>query len=207
MIQSTDYQEQALRARVKKTALAKRCMDLFLVLASLPLLAPILLMISVLVAVSSQGSPFFKQRRTGRDGKPFIMFKFKTMTRDAAPYAPHPIDPDDPRITRLGSFLRQSNLDELPQTINVLKGEMSLVGPRPEMPFITESYSEHERLRLIAVPGITGLWQISEHRGQPIHKHVHHDLEYISTMSPALDMAILIRTFIHMLRGKNRGKA
>jgi Sugar transferases involved in lipopolysaccharide synthesis len=207
MIQIPDYQAQDLRARVIKNAFAKRCMDIFLVLASLPLLAPILLMTSLLVSVTSQGSPFFKQQRTGKDGKPFTMFKFKTMTKDAAPYAPHPIDPNDPRITRLGSFLRQSNLDELPQIINVLKGEMSLVGPRPEMPFITESYTEHERLRLIAVPGITGLWQISEHRGQPIHKHMNHDLGYIGTMSPALDMAILIRTFIHMLKGRSRGKA
>jgi len=200
------HDETTLRARVARHAPAKRRLDLALVLLSLPVVAPLLLVLAALVKGASHGSPVFRQLRIGRDGVPFTLYKFRTLTVQSAPYAVHPTAPDDPRITAIGRFLRRTNLDELPQVINVLRGEMSLVGPRPEMPFLAESWPEPMRLRLMALPGITGLWQISPHRGAPIHEHPEHDLRYLAEMSTGLDLAILARTFARMMAGRNGGK-
>jgi lipopolysaccharide/colanic/teichoic acid biosynthesis glycosyltransferase len=198
--------EAALRSRVAGYAAIKRCLDLVLTLAALPFLAPLLLGLALLVKAASHGSPIFRQQRIGKDGVPFTMFKFRTLIANSQPYAPHPARPCDPRITPIGRFLRRTNLDELPQVVNVLQGTMSLVGPRPEMEFITATYTDRQRLRLLATPGITGLWQISPHRGKPIHDHVEEDLRYIATMGPALDLSILARTLARFLSGTNGDK-
>ena len=123
------------------------------------------------------------------------------MFKDVEPYAVNPLDQSDPRITVVGRFLRRMSLDELPQLINVLKGEMSLVGPRPEMPFIVAGYDEIHKERLKVLPGITGLWQLSGDRKKAIHENMDYDLYYIRNMSFFLDMAILIETFIFAFRG------
>jgi lipopolysaccharide/colanic/teichoic acid biosynthesis glycosyltransferase len=123
------------------------------------------------------------------------------MACGAQPYEYSPILTDDPRITTIGRFLRRTSLDELPQLLNVLLGQMSLVGPRPEMPFITSQYDPHQRLRLQLIPGITGLWQLSKDRIYPIHENMHHDLLYIRKQSISLDIAILIHTFFFAMRG------
>jgi lipopolysaccharide/colanic/teichoic acid biosynthesis glycosyltransferase len=112
-----------------------------------------------------------------------------------------PTRSSDPRITAMGRVLRRHSLDELPQLINVLVGNMSLVGPRPEMPFIVRSYDERQRQRLQVVPGITGLWQLSPARGLPIHENIHYDLTYIQNRTFLMDLAILIQTPIRALRG------
>ena len=123
------------------------------------------------------------------------------MYKDAKPYEVNPIDISDPRVTRVGRFLRKISLDELPQIINVIKGNMSLVGPRPEMPFIVEKYNEIQRERLKVAPGITGLWQLSGDRKKAIHENLDYDLYYIRNVSFFLDLAILIETVFFAFRG------
>ena len=179
----------------------KRCLDLILALIAVLLLLPVFFVISITIKVNSQGPVFFMQDRVGKDGVIFKMYKFRSMFTDVEPYAVNPLDQRDPRITRVGRFLRRMSLDELPQIINVLKGEMSLVGPRPEMPFIVAGYDEIHRERLKVLPGITGLWQLSGDRKKAIHENMDYDLYYIRNVSFFLDMAILIETCIFAFRG------
>jgi lipopolysaccharide/colanic/teichoic acid biosynthesis glycosyltransferase len=123
------------------------------------------------------------------------------MRIDAPKYAPSPTSDRDCRLTRIGRLIRRISIDELPQLINVLKGEMSLVGPRPEMPFIVDRYTPLERGRLAVKPGITGLWQVSPARALPIHENLQYDLHYIFHQSLMLDGAILLRTLAAVIRG------
>ncbi|MFU8849346.1 MAG: sugar transferase, partial [Opitutales bacterium] len=147
------------------------------------------------------GPVFFRQQRVGKDGKLFEIYKFRSMHTDAPAYAVNPHSSRDPRITRVGRFLRKSSLDELPQLINVWRGEMSLVGPRPEMPFIVETYEDIHRERLQAVPGITGLWQLSGDRHKAIHENLDYDLYYVYNRSFFLDVTILLQTLVFAFRG------
>ena len=162
---------------------------------------PVFLVVSVAIKADSKGTVFFKQKRVGINGKSFEIYKFRSMTTESDPYAVNPIDLNDPRITRVGRFLRKISLDELPQVINVLKGEMSFVGPRPEMPFIVEEYNGTHKERLKVLPGITGLWQLSGDRKRAIHENMDYDLFYIRNMSFSLDIAILIQTAIFAFKG------
>jgi putative colanic acid biosynthesis UDP-glucose lipid carrier transferase len=114
----------------------------------------------------------------GKGGRIFKLYKFRTMVADTDPYEVNPIDQYDIRITRVGRFLRKTSLDEMPQIINVVKGEMSFVGPRPEMPFIVKQYDEIHKERLKVLPGITGLWQLSGDRKKAIHENMDYDLYY-----------------------------
>jgi len=123
------------------------------------------------------------------------------MNVDSPKYDFSPQASDDPRITRVGRFLRRTSLDELPQLLNVLKGDMSLVGPRPEMPFIVEQYSPIHRQRLQVTPGITGLWQLSADRAFLIHENIQYDLYYIRNRSFFMDLAILLHTVVFAMRG------
>ncbi len=174
---------------------AKRLIDLVVAAGFLVALAPLLLLIAVLVKLDSPGPVLFRQRRVGLQGREFTILKFRSMFRDADPYAETPVERADPRITRMGAFLRSTGLDELPQLWNVLVGEMSLVGPRPEMPFIVAGYTPLETRRLQARPGITGLWQVYARTANlPIHHHVEFDLYYIENMSLTLDLMILLDT-------------
>jgi lipopolysaccharide/colanic/teichoic acid biosynthesis glycosyltransferase len=122
------------------------------------------------------------------------MVKFRTMHAGADPAAVAPTGPGDPRVTPYGRWLRATSIDELPQLWNVLRGEMSLVGPRPEMPFIVEGYDEWQRRRLSVKPGITGLWQILGRKDLPMHRNLQYDFYYIRNRSLALDASILLRT-------------
>ena len=179
----------------------KRYVDLFLAAVSLCLLLPVFLIISLAIKINSKGPVFFKQDRVGKDGKVFQMYKFRSMHVDTNPYAVNPTSQDDYRITWIGRCLRKTSFDELPQIINALKGEMSFVGPRPEMPFIVKEYDEIHKERLKVLPGITGLWQLSGDRKRAIHKNMDYDLYYIRNCSFFLDGAILIETMIFALRG------
>jgi lipopolysaccharide/colanic/teichoic acid biosynthesis glycosyltransferase len=123
------------------------------------------------------------------------------MRKDAPHYERSPLSDADVRLTRVGRVIRRFSIDELPQLINVLRGEMSLVGPRPEMPFIVDQYGPFERRRLLVRPGITGLWQISPARAQPIHESMEYDLYYIHRHNIFLDVAILLRTVTAVVRG------
>lgn len=163
--------------------------------------SPVFLLLALAIKIDSRGSVLFRQERVGQNGKLFRMFKFRTMHASSPSYEYSPRASDDPRITRLGKFLRQTSLDEIPQLLNVLQGHMSLVGPRPEMPFIVEQYTERHRQRLQVRPGLTGLWQLSGDRAFLIHENVEYDLYYIQHRSFFMDVAILLHTIIFAARG------
>jgi len=156
----------------------KRALDMFAAASLLLLLAAFAPLIAILVKATSPGPVLFRQERAGKAGHRFTMYKFRTMYRDAPIYSYSPGAGDDPRVTRVGRFLRRTSLDEFPQLINVLLGQMSLVGPRPEMPFIVEHYTALQRQRLSVKPGITGLWQLSADRAFLIHENIEYDLYY-----------------------------
>lgn len=180
---------------------AKRVMDIVLSLMFLLIASPVFLISILLIKRESKGPAFFVQERVGRDGRPFRMFKFRTMHQELSGDAPAPDSPFDARITRIGRYLRRYSLDELPQFLNVLQGEMSVVGPRPEMPFIVEQYGPMERERLRAKPGITGLWQISYARRGAIHENLDYDLFYIENQSVLLDLVIIALTGFAIVKG------
>jgi exopolysaccharide biosynthesis polyprenyl glycosylphosphotransferase len=181
---------------------AKRTFDLAVSSLLMILLSPLLFLIATLIRLDSSGPALFVQKRVGWNGGFFNIYKFRSMHTDALMYDFSPTTSSDPRITRLGRILRRMSLDELPQLINVFLGNMSLVGPRPEMPFIVEYYNSHQRQRLQVAPGITGLWQLSADRIFPIHENLHYDLYYIRNRTFFMDMAILIHTvFFAMRRG------
>ena len=189
-----------LRLRTWERVL-KRCFDLLGAGVLCVSLGWLFALLALIVRRSSSGPIFFSQTRVGEDGRVFTMYKFRTMYKETDPFQQKPTRADDPRITMMGKFLRRLSLDELPQLWNVIRGEMSLVGPRPEMPFIAEQYTSVERERLNVKPGITGLWQISADRGKDIHAHLEYDLYYIREWSLFLDLAILLRTILSVLLG------
>lgn len=179
----------------------KRGFDLVVASLMLAVMAIPMAFISLAILLVEGRPILFKQYRVGLDGKRFRIHKFRTMRIDTARYAQSPEEGRDPRITRLGRWLRRSSLDELPQLFDVLRGDMSLVGPRPEMPFLVEQYDAIQRLRLTAKPGMTGLWQISPDRAEAIHLHIDYDIYYIRNQSLLLDIAILAKTLASVIRG------
>ena len=179
----------------------KRTIDLCVSLVAMAALSPLYFGIALWIKFDSPGPAFFWQKRIGLHGQEFNMCKFRTMYADTPAFMLTPTSSDDLRITRVGRFLRRTSLDELPQLLNVIKGDMCLVGPRPEMPFIVETYTEHQRQRLTVTPGITGLWQISGDRALQIHENLEYDLYYIANRSLSLDLAILFQTAFSVIRG------
>jgi exopolysaccharide biosynthesis polyprenyl glycosylphosphotransferase len=182
-------------------AVAKRMADVIASSLLLVLLAPVLFLTALLIWLDSPGPIFFVQKRVGRNGELFDMYKFRSMHTTAPRYDLSPTQSCDTRITAIGRFLRRTSLDELPQLINVFLGSMSLVGPRPEMPFIVRRYNSRQRQRLQVIPGITGLWQLSADRAFPIHENIQYDLTYIQNRTFFMDLAILIHTPFRALRG------
>jgi exopolysaccharide biosynthesis polyprenyl glycosylphosphotransferase len=203
--------------------ITKRAFDLIIALVALALLSPIWLVIALLIKLDSKGAVFYKQERVGMDGRLFLFYKFRTM-RAGADDASHreylkqyiageaetnlgdaekPVYKlhGDSRITRLGRVLRRLSLDELPQLLNVLRGEMSIVGPRPPIPYEVEAYELWHRKRLDMKPGLTGLWQVSGRNRLPFEEMVRLDLFYIENWSLLLDLRIILRTLPVMLRG------
>jgi len=172
----------------------KRAFDVVGALLVLLFTAPFLAWCIWRIRRTSEGPAVFRQERVGLGGRVFEMYKLRTMRSDVEPYAGAPRSGDDARITRVGRWLRETSADELPQLVNVLKGDMSLVGPRPEMPFIASGYDEWQRRRLAVKPGITGLWQILGRKDLPMHDNLQYDFYYIRNRSLALDISILIRT-------------
>jgi exopolysaccharide biosynthesis polyprenyl glycosylphosphotransferase len=185
--------------RVYETA--KRIFDFGAALVLFVLTLPVWAILVLLIHLDSRGPAFFQQERVGRGGKPFNLYKFRSMRTDASKYGLHPTDADDPRITRIGRWLRRTSLDELPQLINVLKGDMSLVGPRPEMHFIVEKYNPRHWQRLKVMPGLTGLWQLSADRAFLIHENIQYDLYYIRNRNFFMDLAILLHTVVFAMKG------
>lgn len=170
----------------------KRAMDLLLALPALVLLAPVLLAVAVCIALESGRPVLFRQQRVGRGERPFALYKFRSMVRDAAAVGPYYTAAGDARITRVGRFIRRTSLDELPQLLNVVKGEMSLVGPRPDLPVQRELYTEADwRLRCSVRPGITGLAQALLRSEATPRQRLELDLRYVREHDLWLDLRIL----------------
>ena len=207
-----EFQASSDRTSASRDAAAlKRAMDLVLAAGLLCAFAPLLLLIAVLIRLDSPGPILFRQTRLGLNGRPFDILKFRSMSvlenGDRIVQATR----NDPRITRVGRILRKASLDELPQLVNVLKGEMSLVGPRPHARAHDEHYEkliEIYRLRQTVKPGITGWAQVHGLRGETptlasMRKRVEHDVWYAQNLSLALDIEILVRTGFEIFRLRN----
>jgi exopolysaccharide biosynthesis polyprenyl glycosylphosphotransferase len=162
---------------------------------------PLWLVAVAAIKLDSPGPVFFLQDRIGYLGRRFKIYKFRSMVAQAPKYAATPRGQGDPRVTRVGAILRKTSLDELPQIINVIRGDMSLVGPRPEMPFMVEKYKAIYRSRFLVKPGLTGLWQVAG-RDKPMEENIKYDLYYIKKQSLLLDLIILLRTVPAVLFGK-----
>ncbi len=191
----------------------KRVIDIVGALLALVLLSPVLAIIAVMIKLESPGSIIFQQTRVGIDGRHFMFYKFRTMFNGADKQkeglnhlneASGPIFKirEDPRVTRIGRWLRKSSLDELPQLINVLKGEMSLVGPRPPVPEEVEEYTEKEMKRLAVRPGMTCLWQVLGRSDLTFEDQVYLDCLYIENQSVLLDLGLICLTIPVVLSGK-----
>ena len=181
--------------------MTKRFLDVICSAFLIALSAPMWALLAIVIRMESKGPIFFSQTRVGQHGKPFEILKFRSMKVDAPKYARSPDEHSDPRITRVGRILRKTSIDEVPQLINVLRGDMSLVGPRPEMPFITEAYGPWEATRLAVPQGITGFWQLSADRRYAIHQSIEYDLYYIQNRTVILDIAVLLHTLVFAAKG------
>lgn len=188
-------------ARKDSADLVKRSFDVVgAILLSIAML-PLFLSIAILIKLDSSGPVFFRHNRVGRGGKCFVLWKFRSMRTEVPQYEASPQSSQDARLTRVGRLIRRLSLDEMPQLINVLRGEMSLVGPRPEMSFLVDRYHPNGCQRLVVRPGITGLWQISPARAFPIHENLQYDLHYIRNRNFFLDCAIIVRTITAVIHG------
>lgn len=190
----------------------KRAIDVAVSLIAMLVFIPLTAIIAAGIKLSSKGPVLFKQPRVGQNGRPFILYKFRSMYENADEIkqslghmneAEGPIFKikRDPRITKLGAILRKTSLDELPQFINVLRGEMSLVGPRPPLPLEVDKYTDYQRGRLAVRPGLTCLWQVQGRSSVSFDRWVELDLEYIRRQSLLLDLTILLKTIPAVLKG------
>jgi exopolysaccharide biosynthesis polyprenyl glycosylphosphotransferase len=192
---------------------AKRALDILLAGSALLFALPVMLAVALAIKIESKGPVFFKQRRVGEGGRFFHMFKFRSMvvnaealqatvnktSADGKTLHKHK---DDPRVTRVGKFIRKTSLDELPQLLNVLLGDMSLVGPRPELPWLVEQYEAWQRERFLMPQGITGWWQVTGRSDKPCHLSTEDDLHYIRNYSLWMDIKIMMMTIPALLKGK-----
>ncbi|AGK55757.1 sugar transferase [Bacillus sp. 1NLA3E] len=195
-------------------SMIKRLIDLIFSLFGIIFLMPLFIIVSLLIKLEDpNGSVFFKQIRVGKNGKEFYIYKFRTMVIDAEKqledlFKYNEVNglmfkmKEDPRITKIGKFLRNTSLDEFPQLFNVLKGEMSLVGPRPPLPREVKEYTNYHKQRLYVLPGCTGLWQVTSRNNVGFEEMVMLDLEYIEKRSIFFDLRIIISTFNVLLINK-----
>ena len=180
---------------------AKRALDLGVASAVGVLTAPLLGAIAVAIKLEDRGGILFRQERIGRDGRPFSILKFRTLADEPIQHpSDYLIHGADPRITRVGAFLRRWSLDELPQVWNVLRGEMSIVGPRPTLRYQVEQYDEFQRRRLEVLPGVTGWAQVSGRNELPWPERIELDVWYVDHRSLSLDLSILASTFKLLFR-------
>ncbi len=191
----------------KKYLVIKRIYDIVFSFLALILLFPFLLMIAMIIKVDSKGTILFKQLRTGKDGKPFLMYKFRSMCENAEQMRDDLLEhnemdgpvfkiAEDPRVTKFGRFIRRSSIDELPQLYNILRGEMSIVGPRPLAIIETKDFSDYENLRHLIKPGLTCYWQISGRNHLFFKDWIELDIKYINEMNLRTDLMIILRTVV-----------
>lgn len=193
----------------------KRVMDVVLSSIGLILLLPLFILISIWIKLDDwKGPVFFKQVRIGKNGKKFVMYKFRSMVNNAEEMLTDLLSQnevsgamfkmkDDPRVTWVGKFIRKTSIDELPQLWNVLKGEMSLVGPRPPLPREVEEYTTYDKQRLLVTPGCTGLWQVSGRSNVGFKEMVELDLKYIRERSILFDIKIILKTIFVLFGSKH----
>lgn len=195
----------------------KRLFDIFFATLILLFFLPLMFVIAIIIVIDDPSAgPFYKQIRVGRHGKEFYMYKFRTMRANADQMIDELAEKnemdgpvfkikEDPRITRVGKYLRKLSLDELMQFFNVFKGDMTLVGPRPPLPREVKFYTDYQRLRLLVTPGLTCTWQISKNRNDiPFEQWVEMDIEYIQTRTYLNDLKIMLKTPIVMLTATGR---
>jgi lipopolysaccharide/colanic/teichoic acid biosynthesis glycosyltransferase len=196
-----------------KQLFAKRMSDISFSALLLVITSPILLISAILAKIGSEATALYRSKRIGKDGQEFVMYKLRSMVKDADKMlskmqdlnegGPHMVKiPKDPRTTLVGRFLRRYSIDELPQLWNVLKGDMSLVGPRPQAPNEVALYNDYQRRRLEVLPGITGLWQVTARDNADFDQWVKLDIEYIDTWSLWFDTKIALKTIWVILEGK-----
>jgi len=183
--------------------ICKRGLDVFIAAIAMVILSPILVVIGITIRLSSRGPAIFKQQRAGKNGKPFFFYKFRTMKLDVEPFGPSPKSGQDPRLTKVGKFLREYSLDELPQLFNVLKGDMSIVGPRPLYLSQIPEWNEHQKKRLLVRPGLTGLAQISGRAELAREEKLELDVKYVETAGFATDIKIMLATIAQIFRRKS----
>lgn len=193
----------------------KRSMDILGSLIGLAILSIVMLIIAIAIKLEDPKGPvFFSQKRIGKNGKEFNMYKFRSMVTDAEEKLKELLDlnettgamfkmKNDPRVTRIGRFIRKTSIDELPQLFNVLKGDMSLVGPRPPLPREVKEYNKYHAQRLLVVPGCTGAWQVSGRSNIGFEEMVQLDLEYIQKRSIYKDLLIIFKTFFVLFGSKD----
>jgi exopolysaccharide biosynthesis polyprenyl glycosylphosphotransferase len=182
--------------------ICKRLFDIGISFIGIIITLPLYVFIFLAIKADTKGPALIRQRRVGWNKKPFTLYKFRTMHCNSELYGLAPDNDDDPRVTRVGRILRRFSLDELPQLWNILKGDMSLVGPRPEMEFIVSKYSSWQNIRLHTKPGLTGLWQILGRKDIPLHENLEYDFYYVSNRSVLLDTVILLKTVPAVLFGR-----
>ncbi|WP_422124714.1 sugar transferase [Planococcus sp. X10-3] len=193
----------------------KRFLDISISIIGIAALSPLLLLVVLLIKLEDpEGEVLFKQQRVGKDGKLFHMYKFRSMVSNAEALKVTLMDKNeatgpvfkiryDPRVTRVGSFIRKTSIDELPQLINVLKGEMTLVGPRPALPDEVEKYTDFERQRITVTPGLTCYWQVSGRNNIGFDEWVQLDLQYIRERSVLIDLKLIFRTVFVLFGSKD----
>jgi lipopolysaccharide/colanic/teichoic acid biosynthesis glycosyltransferase len=180
----------------------KRALDLAVAAPGLLLCSPLLMLAMLAIRIESAGSPIYRQRRVGKHGRPFELYKLRTMVPGAERIgAGLAIDEGDPRITRVGGLLRRFSLDELPNLLNVLRGDMAIVGPRPTIQAQVDQYTERQRRRLEVKPGLTGWAQVNGRASLPWHERIELDIWYVDNRSLALDLRILAKTAWLLLTG------
>lgn len=191
----------------------KRFFDICLSSAALVVLSPLLLVIAILIYLEDKGPVIYSQTRIGKDGRAFKLYKFRSMCVDADEKLKDlqklnerdgPVFKirDDPRVTKIGKFIRKTCIDELPQLVNIIKGDMSIVGPRPPLPNEVEQYNSYQKQRLLVVPGLTCYWQIQKGEETTFDEWVELDLKYIKERSILLDFRLILLTFKVILSGK-----
>lgn len=188
----------------------KRAFDAMAASLALLLLWPLFLVVAIAIRLDSPGPVIYRQQRVGKDGVPFTMYKFRTMTWDPAHNVRFFVEPDgtivhklhhDPRVTHVGAWLRHTSIDELPQLVNILKGDMSVIGPRPELVEIVRTYEPWQHRRHVVKPGLTGWWQVCGRDDRPMEQNTELDLYYVDHLSPWLDLEIFLRTIRVVLTG------
>lgn len=202
MVQASNL---ALSKRAKHYLLLKRVIDIVLSVIGILLAFPIVMVFAIAIILETPGSPFFIQERVGKNGKCFNIIKLRSMKKDAEINGAKWAEVNDIRVTKVGSFIRKTRIDELPQLISVLKGDMSIIGPRPERPIFTEKFDKEIqgfKDRLLVKPGLTGLAQVNGGYDISPKEKLHYDLIYIKNLTFSLELKILVKTFKVVLTGE-----